>query len=137
MRNFIFKSALFLLFFATSAAGQEKIWARVTFYNPKESGGWAMAGQKGRNKQGYGVAAHPDFKFFTRIRIPELKGVLDKDDEFIVVDRGSAVTKKTAAKGKGYVFDIFVTKTGREFKQFVKSMPEWMWVEIEKTPIKQ
>lgn len=123
------KVILFLLFL-TSAAAEEKVWARITFYNPRESGGWAMAGQKGKNHQGYGVAAHPDFRFLTKIQIPALKGVLDKDDEFIVVDRGSAVTKKTAAKGRGYVFDVFTTKTGKEFKRFVKSMPEWGWVII-------
>lgn len=112
-------------------SAKEKIWARITFYNPQESGGWKVAAPNfGRNKQGVGIAAHPHFKFFTKVEIPALKGVLNKDGVYTVLDRGSAVTSKKAAKGKAYVFDVFTAKTGREFDRFVKSMPTWAWVII-------
>lgn len=124
--------SLILAFPVMAAPKPEKrIWARLTFYNPKESGGWHVsASHSMRNKQGIGVAAHPDFKFFTRIEIPALNGKLDKDGEFWVIDRGRDVTSKKAAKGKAYVFDIFTHKTGREFHRFVRSQPEWAWVYV-------
>ena len=84
-----------------------------------------------RNKQGVGVAAHPDFSFGTRLNIPSLKGALDGDDEFTVIDRGSAVTKKKASKGKCYVFDVFVDRTGAEFRRCVSKLPEYGWVYIQ------
>lgn len=126
---------IILLFVCASisavSAGEKKIWARITFYNPKESGGWEVSAPNiKRNKQGWGVSAHPDFKFFTKVEIPALKGVLNKDGVYTVLDRGSAVTSKKAAKGKAYVFDVFTAKTGREFDRFVKSMPTWAWVII-------
>lgn len=122
-----------LLTIRSGVAKEHKIWSRLTFYNPAESGGYRVAAPNiKRNIAGYGVSAHPDFKFFTKIKIPILKNIFDSDDKFTVIDRGSAVTSKKAAKGKGYVFDIFVDKRGKSFNNFVKKMPTWAWVIIEK-----
>lgn len=109
---------------------EKKIWARITYYHGSEdSYGYRVAADSRiRNKPGYGVSAHPDFKFYTKIRIPALRGVLDADDEFTVIDRGSAVTKKKASKGKTYVFDVFVPR--KEFKKIIKSTPAYTWVII-------
>lgn len=114
------------------------IWSRITFYHNKEDewGNRVAACPKMRNKPGVGVAAHPDFKFFTNIRIPELKGKLDSDDKFQVIDRGGAVTKKRAFTNKGiglsgkkYVFDVYVPR--REYSKFVRNSPQYAWVIVE------
>lgn len=126
------KTLLFLIFASIASAQPKKIWARLTYYNPSQAGGWKVAASKSiKNKQGVGIAAHPDFKFYTRVEIPVLNGVIDKDATFWVLDRGRDVTAKKASKGKAYVFDVFVTKTGRAFKNFCKTAPEWGWVYVE------
>ena len=96
----------------------KKIVARITYYNNREAGGDRIAAcSKSRAKEGITVAAHPDFKFGTRIVIPALKNKLG-NGEFVVEDRGSAVTSKKASKGKTYVFDIFIRVNSlREAKQ--------------------
>ena len=114
------------------------IYSRITYYHNQEDG-WGdkvAACPKTRNKSGIGVAAHPDFKFYTNIRIPALKGVLDGDDRFQVIDRGSAVTKRRAftdksqrISGKNYVFDVYVDR-GR-YKEITKTGPQYAWVIIE------
>lgn len=118
------------------------IWSRITFYHNKEDG-WGdkvAACPKMRNKPGVGVAAHPDFKFFTNIRIPILKGKLDGDDKFQVIDRGGAVTKSKAfsnkpnnksnkISSKGYVFDVYVPRN--RYKEFIKNTPQYAWVIVE------
>ena len=124
------KIILFLLLLVQPVIAERKIWARITYYSPYESGGWSISADKRKNREGWGVAAHPDFKFYTKISIPMLEGKLDKDAEFEVIDRGSAVTSKKAAKGKGYVFDVFVNKRGAALRKFVEKMPEWGWVII-------
>jgi hypothetical protein len=120
------------------------IWSRITFYHNKEDG-WGdkvAACPKMRNKPGFGVAAHPDFKFYTNIRIPILKGKLDGDDKFQVIDRGGAVTKSKAFKeegiggvksnklsSKGYVFDVYVPRN--RYREFIKNTPQYAWVIVE------
>lgn len=111
-------------------------WSRVTYYHAYEDkwGAKVAAHPKMRNKAGVGVAAHPDFAFYTNIRIPVLKGKLDGDDKFQVIDRGSAVTKSKAFKGskisgKKYVFDVFVPKN--KLKEFSQNMPQYTWVIVE------
>ncbi len=111
---------------ATKHAPQSKpIWARLTTYNAHEDkyGSRVAASPSIRNKQGFGVAAHPDFPFYTKVKIPCLNGVLDKDADFTIIDRGSAVTKKTASRNTCYVFDIFLeTKT---------HVPDYGWIYIQ------
>lgn len=111
-------------------------WARVTYYHAYEDkwGAKVAANSQIKNKPGFGVAAHPDFKFFTNIRIPALKGKLDSDDEFQVIDRGSAVTKRKAFTGKGisgknYVFDVFIPKN--KMREYTETMPQYTWVIVE------
>jgi hypothetical protein len=80
---------------------------------------------------GITIAAHPDFKMGTRVFIPALKGSpVDSDGIFTIQDRGPAVTKKTASKGKRYVFDVCVNPKDKGMMKFVKTMPENMDVII-------
>jgi 3D (Asp-Asp-Asp) domain-containing protein len=104
--------------------------ARITYYCPGQDH-WgsrvAMPDVKAA-RQGTTVAAHPDFKFGTRVYIPALKNVID-DGKFIVQDRGSAVTSKKAARGKAYVFDVFVA-SNRAISHMSKTTPAWTDVYI-------
>lgn len=99
---------------------QKKIVARITFYhNHQDSYGSKTASGK-KARQGITVAAHPDFKFGTKLTIPKMKSVLG-DAEFVVQDRGTAVTRKTASKKKCYVFDIYITaRSAREGDRLIK-----------------
>lgn len=91
------------------SAQMQKLKCRVTFYSPCTKYGSKVADPKvKRAVTGVTAAAHPHFKFGTRIFVPDLKGIVG-DGRFIVQDRGSAVTSKKASNGKTYVFDIFVT----------------------------
>ncbi len=128
----------------TAKSGKQKgkqeiaIYSRITYYHNQEDG-WGdrvAACPKTRNKAGIGVAAHPDFDFYTNIRIPELKGVLDGDDRFQIIDRGSAVTKRRAftdksqrISSKNYVFDVYVDRG--MYKKITKTGPQYAWVIIE------
>lgn len=106
-----------------------KIRARITYYYP-ESPWWnRVTCPKAKTaKHGVTVAAHPDFALGTKIFIPELKHKVG-NGSFVVQDRGSAVTRKSAARGKGYVFDIFVPSRSA-LHQLVKSTHTWMDVYI-------
>jgi 3D (Asp-Asp-Asp) domain-containing protein len=83
--------------------------SRITYYSVGEDkwGDLVACPKTPRAKEGITVAAHPDFPFGTKIKIPSLSGIIG-DGIFIVQDRGSAVTKKKASKGKCHVFDVFV-----------------------------
>lgn len=138
------KTATFILFgfLLSSCAASEtakvekqttlqKIRARITYYYPQAPFWKKVACTKSRfAKEGITVAAHPDFKFGTRVYIPGLKGKVG-DGNFIVQDRGSAVTKKRASRGKGYVFDIYVDNRNEMCKLHMKT-PEWLDVFVEK-----
>lgn len=105
------------------------ITARITYYNGIGDGfgNKVACSAKIRAKEGTTVAAHSNFKFFSQIEIPRLKGIVG-DGKFIVQDRGSAVQKKKASKGKFYVFDVYLNKKSREFNRFVSRLPEYMTV---------
>jgi len=93
---------------------QQKMIARITFYNKREAGGDRLASSsKGRAKEGITVAAHPDFAFGTKIVIPALKDKVGNGN-FTIEDRGTAVTKKKASHGKAFVFDIYVNVASRK-----------------------
>jgi len=106
-----------------------KIRARITYY----SIGQDKYGSKNadptskRSRVGVTVASHPDFKFGTKIKIPQLKGYVG-NGEFIVQDRGGAVTRKTASNGHCYVFDVYVSPSNR--RKFTYNKPEYMDVYI-------
>lgn len=102
--------------------------ARVTYYNPSEChwGSEVACPKTRRAKEGVTIAAHPDFYFGQKIFIPELKGVIG-NGEFLVQDRGSAVTRKKASKGKTYVFDVFV-RSGSSMRKHAKKNSEYMEV---------
>lgn len=87
--------------------------ARVTYYSEDGIWGNRVACQKAKfAKEGVSVAAHPMFKFGTKVEIPALKGIIG-DGEFIVQDRGPAVTKKVASRGKTLVFDVYVSSKAK------------------------
>ena len=96
---------------------KEKYTARITYYSVGQDkwGDKVACPQTPRAKEGITIAAHPQFKFGTKVHIPQLKDKIG-DGNFIVQDRGGAVTKKKAAKGKAYVFDIFVSNQTKMWK---------------------
>jgi len=104
--------------------------ARVTYYHPYEDrwGSQVACPKTKRAKEGVTVAAHPDFKFGQKIYIPALKGVVG-DGNFVVQDRGSAVTKKRASKGGAYVFDVYVSKPSK-MRSVINKKPQYMNVYI-------
>ena len=105
--------------------------ARITYYSTDSKWGNRVACQSSkRAKEGVSVAAHPNFKFGTKLYIPQLKGKIGNGN-FIVQDRGSAVTKKKASRGKAYVFDIYVTSHSK-IRKYAHSQPEYMKVYVVK-----
>jgi len=102
-----------------------RIRARVTYYCAEFPFGSHVA-QPGVKKAtpGKTIAAHPDFKFGTEVHIPKLN-----NGKFVVQDRGSAITRKTASKGKTFVFDVFCHNRS-EMNRFAKLNPEYMDVII-------
>lgn len=108
----------------------KKVTCRITYYTPDKKWGSQVAAPGIKKAvQGVTVAAHPDFKFGTKISIPRLKGIMD-DGLFIVQDRGSAVTKKTASRGKAYVIDIYLSKPS--LLKYYTKLPAYMDVYIAK-----
>ena len=109
---------------AVAPTRYKKITCRVTYYTPDKRWGKQVASPGVKEAvQGVTVAAHPDFKFGTKVSIPRLKGILD-DGLFIVQDRGSAVTKKKASKGKAYVIDIYLASP--KSLKFYTKLPAYM-----------
>ena len=105
--------------------------ARITYYSTDGKWGNRVACQRSkRAKEGVSVAAHPNFKFGTKLYIPQLKGKIG-DGNFIVQDRGGAVTSKKASRGKAYVFDIYVN-THSKIRKYAYSQPEYMKVYVVK-----
>lgn len=76
--------------------------ARITFYTD-----WQTA-QGIKPVEGTTVAAAKKHKFGTKFYIPRLKEWMDTDGKFIVHDRGSAVERRVASRGKYPVIDVFV-----------------------------
>ena len=99
---------------------------RVTYYSPHQDyWGWRNAcPNTKRSVRGVTVAAHPKYPFGTRIYIPELAGVIG-DGNFIVQDRGTAVTKKKASRGQTEVIDVFV-RNNSEIRKYARKMPEYL-----------
>jgi hypothetical protein len=111
-------------------AAARKVRARITYYCPGEDrwGSRVASQDVKRAKPGITVAAHPDFKFGTQVYIPALKNKID-DGKFTVQDRGRAVTSKKAARGRAYVFDVFVA-SNRAIKMMTRNVPQWADVYI-------
>lgn len=103
---------------------KEEHTARITYFT-----GTRVACQKAKfAKEGVTVAAHPKFKFGTKLYIPDLKNVIG-DGNFIVQDRGPAVTSKVASKGKALVFDIYVSSRAK-ISKFANKQPMYMKVYV-------
>ena len=107
--------------------GMKPIKARITVYSAHEDhfGSKVAMCSKMRAKQGETVAAHPDFKFGTKLIIPEL-GKLLGDSIYEIQDRGSSITKKIASFGKSYVFDVFIAGSNRNMRRITKNWPPYM-----------
>ena len=104
-----------------ASAKDVKYRARITYYEDGKQVAWSKVKTA---REGDSVAAHPVFKFGTRISIPALKGIVG-DGEYVVHDRGPAVTKAVASGGKGYVFDVYVKSSAR-VRSLAKSVPMYM-----------
>lgn len=129
MVNFIFFTSSFASPTVDNNLTQKWITARITYYTPTSPYGDKVACQKTkRAKEGITVAAHPKLPFGTRVEIPELNGIVG-DGQFIVQDRGSAVTKRTASHGKADVVDVFLNSNQKLIK-LAKTKPKYMKVHI-------
>lgn len=125
-------SSLLLNHSVADDSKMEKIRARITYYYPEAPFYKKVSAPNVKCAiSGVTIAAHPKFKFGTKIVIPALAKVFG-DSLFVVQDRGPAVTKKTASKGKGYVFDVYVDSRSI-MNKFKKQLPMWMDVYIEKS----
>ena len=125
-------SIVMLALFSVCALGSAKdttYKARITYF----SNGKLVACQKAkRGIVGVSVAAHPDFKFGTRISIPALAGI-SGNGNYIVHDRGPDVTAKRASRGKAYVFDIYVGSQANVRRlAYSKKVPMYMDVIVHK-----
>lgn len=106
---------------------ERKILARITYYCPEPIWGTKVAQPTVKKAvRGVTVAAHPNFKFGTKVEIPALKNKMG-DGKFTVQDRGPAVTRKAASHGKNYVFDVYCSSRA-EMNRLAKVMPEYMYV---------
>lgn len=99
--------------------------ARITYFSDGKKVAWSK--QK-TGVDGVSLAAHPNFKFGTKVSIPALKGIIG-DGSYVIHDRGPAVTKKVAARGKGYVFDVYVSNPAL-VRKYAKALPTWMDVTV-------
>lgn len=113
----------------TTTRKSEYITARITYYTPASPYGNKVACQKAKiAKEGITVAAHPNLRFGTIIKIPELADVMG-DSFFIVQDRGSAVTKRVASRGKTEVIDVYLN-SNQKLAKLTKTKPKYMKVYI-------
>jgi len=131
MKNIFLLTMLALSICATTlgSAKEETYWARITYYY--DGSGKVADPNTKRAILGDSLAAHPRFLFGTKVSIPALKGKLDHDGEFVVHDRGPAVTSKKASRGKAFVFDVYV-KNEKEVQVYAKKMPAYMKVIVHK-----
>ena len=130
MKNILLLTMLALSICTTlGSAKEETYWARITYY--RDGSGKVADSKTKRAIKGVTVAAHPRFPFGTRVTIPALKGKLDCNGQFVVQDRGPAVTSKKAARGKAYVFDVYV-KNDREVQAYANKLPAYMKVIVHK-----
>lgn len=112
-----------------SSSNIQVVKARITYYCGRDKWGSRVACPRTkRANRGVTVAAHPDFKFGQRIYIPSLKNVVG-NGYFKVQDRGGAVTRKKASRGKYYVFDVYVSSYN-ELKRNARKLPMYMNVHI-------
>jgi len=126
MKNILLLTMLALSICTTlGSAKEETYWARITYY--RDGSGNVADRHTKRAVKGITVAAHPRFPFGTKVTIPALAGKLDRDAEFVVQDRGSAVTRKKASRGKAFVFDVYV-RTNAEVRAYARKMPSYMKV---------
>lgn len=107
-----------------SKGGEDWFWARITYYTDKQT----ASGVK--PVQGDTVAAERAFKFGTRFHIPDLKKI-SKDGKgvFTTSDRGPAVEKRIASKGKYPVIDIYVSNHSK-IREYSRSFPSVVKVTV-------
>jgi hypothetical protein len=125
--------SLFLVFSSPYVKAEESTTyrARVTFYTNDPHWGNRVACQTAKvAKEGISVAAHPKFKFGTKLEIPALKGIVG-DGNFVVQDRGPDVTRKTASRGNAYVFDVYVSSHSK-IRKFKTLVPDYLEVIVKK-----
>lgn len=114
----------------------ETFVARVTFYTDDDVYGDKVADPKTkRAKEGITVATAKDIPFGTRLRIPDLDGVVG-DGDFIVQDRGAHVQKRVASRGKTPIVDVYVSSHSK-LKSCKTKLPEYMVVQVLDDPTDQ
>lgn len=106
--------------------GPKKVLARVTYYGGKPEKVAKPRSPKAR--EGDAVAAHPKYRFGTKVYIPGLAGKVG-DGYFEVVDRGPAVTKMVASRGRADVFDVYVSCKSR-LRRLANSLDMYMEVYV-------
>lgn len=107
----------------------ESFVARVTFYTDDDVYGDKVADPKTRRaKEGVTVAAAKDLDFGTKLRIPDLEGVVGTGN-FIVQDRGAHVQKRVASRGKTPIVDVYVSSRAK-LKSCKTKLPEYMVVHV-------
>lgn len=112
----------FLFLTQVGISKEQTFKARVTYYT-----GSRVAWSKIRRPiEGISVAAHPRFKFGTKLYIHDLKGIIG-DGNFIVHDRGPAVTRGSASKGNIPVIDVFVSSTTK-INRMKTAVPDYIEV---------
>ncbi len=102
--------------------------ARITFYHGHEDKWGSRTASGKRAKEGVTVAAAKNIPFNTPIVIPALLPLIGHE-EFVVEDRGSAVTSMKASHGKTPVFDVFVSSL-KKMQWLKKIAPEYMEVSL-------
>lgn len=127
MIKFVILKLMLLVLATSTVKGEGFFVARITFYADDARFGNLTASGK-RAEKGLTVAAHPRYKFGTKLEIPELAKVFG-DAMFEVADRGPAVTKASASGGKSPVIDVYVGSHS-EVNRLKKIMPMYMKVYV-------
>lgn len=127
------KYSIILLPLCVSALGNvipkdsTKYRARITYYSDNTA---KVADPNTKlARTGITVAAHPKFKFGSRLFIPALTKIYDGDGIFKVQDRGPAVTSRKASRGKTEVIDVYVSSV-KDLRKFAYSFPQYMDVYV-------
>jgi 3D (Asp-Asp-Asp) domain-containing protein len=101
---------------ANKESEKDYFLARVTFYTDCPTYGKKTASSR-IAEEGTTIAAAKTVPFGTKFRIPRLKEWMNTDGVFRTDDRGPALDKRTASRGKLPVIDVYVS-SHEKVKQF-------------------
>lgn len=112
---------------APPSTGRDK--ARITFYSRGEDKYGSRIATGGRAREGRTVAAAKTIPFGTGITIPALAGFVGNGN-FVVEDRGTAVTRERASRGQAPVIDVYCSSPAKR-RYLSRILPEYMEVMYE------